>query len=88
MQTVKPKEMEISKEGRVKAEFWNVNWLPIASDAGNNYLCVDFDPALGGSKGHSDVFRKDGPASQGLSRSDFAESPRVPASAGLSLDLT
>lgn len=51
IQTVKPKEMEISKEGRVKADFWNVSWLPIASDAGNNYLCVDFDPALGGSKG-------------------------------------
>lgn len=51
MQTVKPKNMEISKEGRVKDVYWSKLWLPIASDAGNNFICVDFDPALGGTRG-------------------------------------
>ncbi|MCM8537845.1 MAG: SMI1/KNR4 family protein [Lentisphaeraceae bacterium] len=51
MKTVKHKEMTLHKEGRVKADYWNEKWLPIAADAGNNYICVDFDPVLGGSKG-------------------------------------
>ena len=41
-----------------------------------------------GLNGQSCVRKNEGPLSQGLSRSELAERPRVPASAGLSLDLT
>ena len=45
---------------------------------------------FGGLNGQSCVRKNDGPLSQGLSRSELAETQRVPASAGLaaSLDLT
>jgi cell wall assembly regulator SMI1 len=51
MKSVKKLNNEVIQKGSVKAVFWNDSWLPIASDAGNNYICVDFDPTLSGSKG-------------------------------------
>ena len=44
--------------------------------------------SFGGLNGQSCVRKNEGPLSQGLSRSEVAEKPRVPASAGLLIDLT
>ncbi len=51
-------------EGFAQKDFWNSKWIPIAADQGNNLLCVDFDPAPGGTSGQlvvvylDDVIRK------------------------------
>ena len=42
---------EARPEGPVKAEWWNRRWLPITSDGGGNSLCIDLDPAPGGTVG-------------------------------------
>ena len=44
--------------------------------------------SLGGLNGQSSVQKNAGPLNQGLSRSELTERPRVPASAGLSFNLT
>ena len=55
-----------------------------SSMSGFSIKCEDSD----GLNGQSDVFRDSGPLSQLLSTNVFADRPRVPASAGFSLDLT
>lgn len=39
-----------SKDGKVKPVWWNKRWLPFA-DAGGDMLCLDLDPAPGGTVG-------------------------------------
>ena len=59
-----------------------------------NWECLIFfafnliSTSFGGLNGQSFVRKNEGPLSQGLSRIELAERPRVPASAGLSHDLT
>jgi cell wall assembly regulator SMI1 len=35
----------------VRGEWWNVGWIPFASDGGGDYWCIDLAPAKGGKKG-------------------------------------
>lgn len=38
-------------EGAVRAVWWHPAWVPFATGGDGNYLCVDLDPAPGGSEG-------------------------------------
>ena len=38
-------------EAGVKNNWWNERWIPIAADGAGNFLCMDMDPASGGSLG-------------------------------------
>jgi cell wall assembly regulator SMI1 len=35
----------------VRGDWWNVGWVPFASDCGGDYYCIDLAPARGGKKG-------------------------------------
>jgi cell wall assembly regulator SMI1 len=35
----------------VRCEWWHPGWLPVASNGGGDYLCVDLAPAEGGVAG-------------------------------------
>ena len=35
----------------VKNDWWNPLWIPITADGSGNNLCIDLDPAIGGTKG-------------------------------------
>ena len=37
--------------GPIKAEWWNRNWFPLTSNGGGDHLCIDMDPAPGGTIG-------------------------------------
>ena len=37
--------------GPVKAQWWSEKWIPIASNGGGDFRCLDFDPARGGNVG-------------------------------------
>lgn len=38
-------------DGPIKSDWWNPRWVPIASDGNCNLLCIDLDPAAGGTVG-------------------------------------
>ena len=33
----------------VRGDWWNVGWIPFASDGGGDYWCIDMAPAKGGN---------------------------------------
>ena len=35
----------------VKNDWWNEKWIPITHDGGGNHICIDLDPAKGGTIG-------------------------------------
>lgn len=35
----------------VRADWWNPRWIPFTHDGGGNHLCLDLDPAEGGTAG-------------------------------------
>lgn len=38
-------------EKGIKRDWWNLKWIPLASDGGGNFYCLDLDPAEGGNVG-------------------------------------
>jgi cell wall assembly regulator SMI1 len=36
---------------QIKAEWWNPQWIPVASNSSGDFLCVDLDPAKAGTRG-------------------------------------
>jgi cell wall assembly regulator SMI1 len=38
-------------EGPVRPVWWNLSWVPIATDGGGNDLCLDLDPPARGHRG-------------------------------------
>lgn len=49
---------------RVKPDWWNPRWIPVASNSSGDFLCVDLDPARPGKPGqivsflHADAARE------------------------------
>jgi len=41
----------IEAKGPIKRIWWDVRWIPITADGGDDYRCVDMDPAKGGTVG-------------------------------------
>jgi cell wall assembly regulator SMI1 len=35
----------------IRNDWWNPKWIPITHDGGGNHLCIDLDPARGGTPG-------------------------------------
>lgn len=44
-------ELEASFDKEIKPLLWNPKWLPIASNGGGDYLCLDTDPTNEGQPG-------------------------------------
>jgi cell wall assembly regulator SMI1 len=43
----------------VRADWWNLAWIPIADDGGGDYMCLDLAPAKGGAAGQLILFFHD-----------------------------
>ena len=46
-----PAEAQFDVDRGVRAEYWNPGWVPVATNGGGDYLCVDLAPAPGGKAG-------------------------------------
>lgn len=47
-----PEGVDCEPEGPAKGdEWWRLGWIPFCGDGGGNHLCVDMDPAEGGTPG-------------------------------------
>ncbi len=46
-----PEDIEVDAQPGVKPFAWNAKWIPIASNGGGDYLCIDTDPAEEGTVG-------------------------------------
>ncbi|CAJ1314890.1 SMI1/KNR4 family protein [Paenibacillus nuruki] len=46
-----PEDLEVDAQPGVKPFAWNAKWIPIASNGGGDYLCIDTDPAEEGTVG-------------------------------------
>ena len=47
-----PDDITCDPEGPIKPdEWWRLAWIPFTGDGGGNHLCVDMDPARGGTAG-------------------------------------
>jgi cell wall assembly regulator SMI1 len=44
----------------IKPDWWNAKWIPITHDGSGNHLCLDMDPAPGGSEGQIITMWHDG----------------------------
>ncbi|HEY9793141.1 MAG TPA: SMI1/KNR4 family protein [Candidatus Obscuribacterales bacterium] len=50
--------------GAIKNDWWNPKWIPFTYDGSGNHLCIDLDPAAGGTPGqiitmwHDDADRR------------------------------
>jgi cell wall assembly regulator SMI1 len=53
----------------VRADWWNVGWVPIADDGGGDYVCLDLAPGKGGTVGQVIVFFHDMDDRQSLAKS-------------------
>lgn len=38
-------------DGPIRRKWWNSSWVPFTWDGGGDHLCLDFDPAPGGTPG-------------------------------------
>lgn len=45
------KTLHSSPVAGVRADWWNPRWIPFTHDGGGNHLCLDLDPAEGGTAG-------------------------------------
>ena len=43
-------ETAVPDEG-VRADWWNVGWVPLAGNGAGDLLCIDLKPAKGGTRG-------------------------------------
>jgi cell wall assembly regulator SMI1 len=42
---------ESRPDNAVKPDWWNLLWIPIASDGSGNLTCIDMDPGYSGTSG-------------------------------------
>jgi cell wall assembly regulator SMI1 len=42
---------DLKPRGPIRLHWWNLKWVPITDDGSGNHLCLDLDPAEGGSPG-------------------------------------
>jgi cell wall assembly regulator SMI1 len=59
----------ITPDHGVRAKWFHDKWLPIAEDGGGNFVCIDLDPAPGGTAGQIVEFRHDDSARPRLAAS-------------------
>jgi cell wall assembly regulator SMI1 len=45
------KALHSSPAAGVRNDWWNPRWIPFTHDGGGNHLCLDLDPAAGGTVG-------------------------------------
>ena len=70
---------ESQPSGPIKTQWWNLRWIPFTHDGSGNHLCLDLDPAPGGTPGqvitmwHDDARRKIVAASFSLWLAHFAD---------------
>lgn len=46
-----PEDIEVDAQPGVQPFAWNAKWIPIASNGGGDYLCIDTDPTEEGTVG-------------------------------------
>lgn len=44
-------DIELPVHEGIKNDWWNPLWIPITNDRSGNYICMDLDPATGGTYG-------------------------------------
>jgi cell wall assembly regulator SMI1 len=49
--TSEPGGLASEPDPGIRSDWWNVGWIPLASDGAGDSLCVDLAPAPGGRKG-------------------------------------
>lgn len=55
---------EATPDGPIKQDWWNRRWVPVTSNGGGDHLCIDLDPAPGGTVGQViDFSHESGPKS-------------------------
>jgi cell wall assembly regulator SMI1 len=80
-----PEGYDCEPNGPIKGdEWWRLGWIPFCGDGGGNHLCIDLDPADGGTAGQvismwHDMANRDMAAS---SLTDFIEIIAADAEAG------
>jgi cell wall assembly regulator SMI1 len=47
------KALHSSPAAGVRDDWWNPRWIPFTHDGGGNHLCLDLDPAEGGTAGQA-----------------------------------
>jgi len=71
-----PEGADCEPEGPLKGdEWWRSGWIPFCGDGGGNHLCIDMDPAEGGTPGQVITMWHDDPQRQFIDASltDFIE---------------
>ena len=46
-----PADAEFDADRGIRREYWNPGWIPIATNGGGDYHCIDLSPAAGGTVG-------------------------------------
>ncbi len=72
----KPENLGCEPIGPVRGdEWWRRDWIPFCGDGGGNHLCVDMDPAFGGTVGQVITMWHDDPRREliAYSLTDFVE---------------
>jgi cell wall assembly regulator SMI1 len=72
----KPERVRCDPTGPVRDdEWWRLRWIPFTGDGGGNHLCVDMDPAVGGTKGQVITMWHDDPSRPFIAKSltDFID---------------
>lgn len=80
-----PEGYDCEPNGPIKGdEWWRLGWIPFCGDGGGNHLCVDLDPAEGGTAGQVISMWHDMPNRDliGISLTDFIEIIAADAEAG------
>ncbi|MEO7311008.1 MAG: SMI1/KNR4 family protein [Chitinophagaceae bacterium] len=44
-------KMSSTPDAGINDHWWSASWIPITSDGAGNHICIDLDPAEGGTKG-------------------------------------
>jgi len=64
-------------QGEIRAEWWNLHWIPITSNDSGDHICVDVAPAKGGKKDQIiDWWHERGPTKVGTLVNGLARLPR------------
>lgn len=80
-----PEGYDCEPNGPIKGdEWWRLGWIPFCGDGGGDHLCVDLDPAEGGTAGQVISMWHDMPNRDltGTSLTDFIEIIAADADAG------
>lgn len=75
-------EVEDVAAPQIKAEWWNPNWIPAASNTSGDYLCVDIDPAKAGTRGQIISYYHAEPRRELIVRGDLPGAAQLPGERG------